>query len=250
MSFNYNEWNFSVRMLVVPHMQRLALPLSLAVISFGCGEHFDGPLETRRETRTIPLDKAEMVRVNLRMGVGELTLDGGANQLMEGDFTYSTPSRAPEIDYRPGASRGELTISQRQGAMNHGESRWSVKLNDTVPLDIDAKLGVGEASMNLSKSNLRSLEVRMGVGEVSLDLRGTPKRSYDVRINGGVGEAKVMLPKTVGIVATARGGIGDINVRGLEKKGGYWYNPGHDNDAVTIRIDVHGGVGEISLVAE
>ena len=49
-------------------------------------------------------------------------------------------------------------------------------------------------------------------GEVDADLRGNPKRSYDVRINGGVGQATIHLPKSVGISATAVGGIGEINV--------------------------------------
>jgi hypothetical protein len=206
--------------------------------------------DPRHESRSIPLDKSEIVRVNLRMGVGELTLNGGAAALMEGEFDYNTPSGQPEIDYRPGASRSELTIGQRSGTQGHGKTSWSVKLNEGVPMDMEARMGVGEASLDLSRSNLRSLDVKMGVGELVLNLRGTPKRSFDVRINGGVGEARVLLPKTVGIVATASGGIGDISVRGLEKRGRYWHNPGHENDPVTIRVDVKGGVGEIRLDAE
>ena len=227
--------------------------LSVGLCAFpGCGipNAELGPLE--HETRTIPLDKSDLVRVNVRMGVGELKFDSGSAQLMEGDFAYNTPSWKPQIDYRSSGSRGELSISQRSGldTVSHGESRWSVKLNEQVALDVDARLGVGEAEMNLGKTNLRSLEVRMGVGELRLDLRGAPKRSFDVRIHGGVGEAKVRLPKSVGILATAKGGIGDIHMEGLQRKGAYWVNPGHENDAVTIRVDVSGGVGEISLLAE
>jgi len=54
----------------------------------------------------------------------------------------------------------------------------------------------------------------------------------------------------VGITATASGGIGDINVRGLENRNGRWINKSHELDPVTIRVDVKGGVGEIRLVAE
>ena len=82
------------------------------------------------------------------------------------------------------------------------------------------------------------------------DLRGNPKRSYDVRINGGVGQATIHLPKSVGISATAVGGIGEVNVSGLEKRNGRWINPGHESDPVTIRLDVKGGIGQIDVVAE
>ena len=228
-----------------------ALP-GVFLLCSGCSISHDVSVGTpEHETKSIALDKAEIVAVNLRMGVGELKIDSGTSQLMEGSFTYSTPSWKPEVDYRGGSSRGELTISQRSGNTDpKGDVKWDVKLNEQVALDIDARLGVGEAEMNLGRVHLRSLEVRMGVGEVRVDLRGTPKRSYDVRIRGGVGEAHVRLPKTVGILATAKGGIGDIRMEGLEKKGPYWVNPGHENDPVTIRVDVTGGVGEVTLVAE
>jgi hypothetical protein len=117
-------------------------------------------------------------------------------------------------------------------------------------MDLVVKMGAGEAHLNLGNLNLRSVVFDLGAGEVDADLRGRPKRSYDVQINGGVGQATIHLPKSVGISATAIGGIGEINVSGLEKRNDRWINPGHENDAVTIRLDVKGGVGQIDLVAE
>ena len=104
--------------------------------------------------------------------------------------------------------------------------------------------------MNLGSLDLRSVTINMGVGEVRLDLRGKPSRDYNVEVNGGVGQASILLPRDVGIVATASGGIGNISVRGLEKRGAQWINPAHENAAVTIHLDVKGGVGEINLIAE
>ena len=66
----------------------------------------------------------------------------------------------------------------------------------------------------------------------------------------GVGEARIMLPKSVGISASAKGGIGEIRVDGLEKKADRWVNPGHESDAVQITVDAKGGVGEIYIVAQ
>ena len=230
-----------------PNRPTMTLVGCLALAT-GCGVLFERVGELQHQNVHIALDKSEVVRTRLKMGTGELNLDTGTAQLMEGDFAYNTTSAKPEVDYRG----GELSITQNNAGRNitNGGIRWNVKLNEQVALDLQIDLGVGEAHMNLAKANLRNLEVRMGVGEVQLDLRSTPKRSYDVRIHGGVGEATVQLPKNVGVVATAKGGIGDIHVTGLEKKGQYWVNPGHENDAVTIRVDVTGGVGEITLQAE
>jgi hypothetical protein len=229
------------------------LPSVAAVLAMtGCNlpQEALGPLV--HDTQTIALDKSEILRVNLSMGVGELTLDTGSAQLMDADFSYNVPSWKPQVDYRPGASRSELSITQPHGGhgFSNADNKWNVKLSEKVGLDLQAKLGVGEVHMNLAKANLRSIELSMGVGEVHLDLKGTPKRSYDVRIKGGVGEAHVAVPRNVGILATAKGGIGDINVHGLEQKGQYWINPGHENDAVVIRLDISGGVGEITVDAE
>jgi hypothetical protein len=98
--------------------------------------------------------------------------------------------------------------------------------------------------------NLRSVAFDLGAGEVNVDLRGNPRRSYDVKIQGGVGQATVHLPKSVGISATAVGGIGEVNVSGLEKRNDRWINPGHENAPVTIRLDVKGGIGQIDVIAE
>ena len=133
---------------------------------------------------------------------------------------------------------------------NGGDYKWDLRLNNAVPTDLIAHLGVGEVHMNAGSLNLRGVEVHMGVGELNLDLRGAPKRSYDVEIHGGVGEATVYLPKSVGITARATGGIGDVNVRGLEKHGGVWINPSHEHDSVMIHVDAKGGIGEIHIVAE
>jgi hypothetical protein len=71
-----------------------------------------------------------------------------------------------------------------------------------------------------------------------------------VEIHGGIGQAIVDLPSSVGIVANASGGIGDIQVTGLEKHGGRWTNAAYEHSPVTIHLDVHGGIGNITLRAE
>jgi predicted membrane protein len=119
-----------------------------------------------------------------------------------------------------------------------------------MPVDIVSRLGVGETRMDLGTIRLRSLRVDVGVGSLRLDLRGTLRSDCDVQIHGGVGEATVLLPKTAGISATAKGGIGDISVEGLEKRDGRWINAARDPKAPSIHIEIEGGVGNIRLVAE
>ena len=227
----------------------LSATVALSSVLAGCADHITHG-EPRHETRVIDLDKTEMLRVELNFGAGELRLEGGSPKLLEADFTYQNPNAKPLVDYRASSFRGDLRIAQARGGWNGGDYKWDLRLNNAVPTDLIAHLGVGEVHMNAGSLNLRGVEVHMGVGELNLDLRGAPKRSYDVEIHGGVGEATVYLPKSVGITARATGGIGDVNVRGLEKHGGVWINPSHEHDSVMIHVDAKGGIGEIHIVAE
>jgi hypothetical protein len=218
------------------------------IVLAGCGENVRlGPIE--HETKALELDKSEMTRVELKIGAGELRVAGGAAKLMEGNFDYNDPGSKPQVEYHSTGVRSDIDIHP-SGTVHHGESKWDVRFNDSVGMDLVVKMGAGEAHLNLGSMNLRSVAFDLGAGQLDADFRGHPKRSYDVRINGGVGQATIHLPKSVGISATAVGGIGEVNVAGLEKRNDRWINPGHENDPVSIRLDVKGGVGHVDLVAE
>ena len=213
-------------------------------------EHDAGPAQML--SRSIEIDKAEMSRVEIKIGVGELRVQGGAAKLMEGEFEYAPPSWKPIVSYSATGFRGDLKIEQpsSSGAGVHVKYKWDVRLNDKLPLDLVSHLGVGEARLMLGSLNLRTLELNVGVGELHVDLRGKPEHDYDVQINGGVGQATVDLPRDAAIDAQASGGIGDISVRGLEKRDGRYINPRRENGAVTIHMRVKGGIGQITLNAE
>jgi hypothetical protein len=210
---------------------------------------YTGPL--LHVIKAIELDKAEMVRVEMRMGAGELNMEGGSPRLLDADFTFGSPEQEPVVRYEDGTFRRRLTIAEasvhRFGSS--GRYEWKLRLNNEVPLDVVTHLGAGNADMNLGSLNLRGIEVHMGVGNLDMDLRGNPKRDYDVEIHGGVGNATVRLPSGVGIVANARGGIGNIDAEGLEKHNGRWVNAQHEDAKVTIHLDIHGGIGNITLRA-
>ena len=230
-----------------------AAPGLLAVLLLaGCAFDMERGGPAIHTSQSIDLNKAEMARIEVKMGAGELQVDGGSSQLMDADFTYNIASWKPTVKENSSSFRREVSIEQPRGSHGGGHVvyEWNLRLNDSVPLDVVAHLGAGTAHMNLGSVNLRSLEVNMGVGEMRLDLRGKPQRDYTVTLHGGVGQATVFVPASVGIIANAHGGIGDISVRGLEKRNGSWINPAHEQAPVTIHLDVNGGIGQIQIVAE
>lgn len=224
------------------------LALSLVFLA-GC-EIDNRYSQTHVETRSVELDKTEEVRVDLKMGAGELSVRGGSPKLMEGEFKYTRSVMRPNVRYDATGFRGDLVVEQVGHGHSSGHNRWDVRLNDEKPMDLKVEFGAGEGRLELGTLRLRNIEVHMGVGELRLDLRGTPKNDYSVDIRGGVGEATVYLPKNVGIIADATGGIGGISAHGLEKVDGRYTNSDYGHAKTTIRLDIRGGIGAINLIAD
>ena len=65
-----------------------------------------------------------------------------------------------------------------------------------------------------------------------------------------MGEATVLVPNDVGVVAEATGGPAKVQVRGLQREGGKWTNEQYGKSPITIRLDVKGGIGQINIRAE
>lgn len=237
------------------------LALSTAVlVSAGCTVDLsDKPMyhtgPTVKESKVVERAKAaksEMVVAEFNIGAGELNLRGGAKELFEGEFTYNVPDWKPEVTYDGSGFRGRLSVRQAGGKHNFGDIKniWDVRLANGLPLDLRVRCGAGENRLDLRELTLRSVEVHMGAGSVDVDLRGKPEKDYEVQIEGGVGEATVHLPDNVGVIAEAHGGIGSINVRGLQKEGGRWVSEANRGAKATIRLSVKGGIGEVNILAE
>lgn len=206
-----------------------------------------------RETRSVPLDKSERVRAEVKMAAGELNIEGGAKNLVDAEFEYNVPAWKPEVQYRSSGSVGDLSITQPGSKTSTGgdqKNRWNLELNDEVPLDLRVECGAGEAKLKLGSTHLSSISVTMGAGTLALDLRGKPAKDYSVHVVGGVGEATIRVPGDVGVTAKVAGGLGDISVRGLHKQGDSYVNDAYERASTRIRIDVQGGIGSVKLIAE
>ena len=231
-------------------VMRTALVAAATIVLGGCSINIDsdsGPVQ--HFDKSIDLDKSEMTRVEIKMGAGELKVQGGSSKLMDAGFDYTNDASKPTVHYNSSSFRGELLIEQPSSFHGGKNSKyiWDLHLNNKLPIDFVTHLGAGQANLNLGALNLRSVEIHMGVGQVDLDLRGVPTHDYNVQIHGGIGQAIVHLPSKIGIDATVNGGIGDIEVHGLEKNNGHWTNAGHANSPVTIHLDLKGGIGNFTL---
>ena len=235
-------------------MKRLAVLLVVASVFLGsCGAQGQGQDvgEMRNESRSIQPEDAKSVRTHLVMGAGELKVGGAADALMEGDFSYNVADWKPRIDYEVSGERGDLTVEQGSGddgRLDGGaRNEWDLRFNDDVPTDLVVKMGAGESDLDLDSLALTGLDLQMGAGETKVDLTGDYAWDFDARIEGGVGEATVLVPSEVGVRVRAEGGLGKINAEGFRREGEAYVNGAYGDSDVTLEVDVRGGVGSINL---
>jgi hypothetical protein len=240
-------------------MKRLALLLALlvtaAVLAVACGTQGGGTQQEvgklQRESKSVDPQNAQFARAKLQMGAGELNLTGGADQLMDGDFSYNVADWKPKVSYDVSGDKGDLVVRQggSEGSNLTGEARneWDISLNDELPTDLVVQMGAGESDLDLDSLTLEGLKLQMGAGKTTVDLTGDYAQAFDASIQGGVGEATVLLPSEVGVKAKAEGGLGKINAEGLKRVGDSYVNDAYGESNVNLSVDVKGGVGDINL---
>lgn len=209
--------------------------------------------ELQEETTSIPLDGAESVTVELRMGAGMMTVQGGAESLMEGEFVYNYPDWEPMVDYAISGEQGNLSVEQpevRNLRIDDYRYEWDLRFHPDVLYDFDISLGAGRSTLDFSQLAVTGLNLQTGVGDVELDLSG--ERQYDLTgiIRGGVGRLTVFLPEESGVLVNIQGGIGSIDTGILTQTGDGYVNEAYGDAETNIRLDIEGGVGEIELRIE
>src|SRR5215218_6187204 len=234
----------------------IVMMAATAVLAGACGMQPGGGAQQevgkiQEESKTVDLKKAQTARAQLKMGAGELNVTGGADQLMDGDFSYNVSEWKPKVSYDVSGQKGELLV--KQGGANSGSlgakarNEWDINFNEEVPTDLVVKMGAGESDLDLDSLTLKGVDLKMGAGKSTVDLTGDYAKSFDATIEGGVGEVTVMLPSEVGVKAKAEGGLGKINAEGIKKVGDSYVNDAYGDSDVTLDVNVRGGVGQINL---
>ncbi|NPV60223.1 MAG: DUF4190 domain-containing protein [Actinobacteria bacterium] len=173
----------------------LAVMLLLAGLVVPLSIHFLG--KTRTVTRTVAPQGAERAVVELRVRSGKATVEGGAEGLFEGTFTFNVKDWEPRLDYAVRGGEGRLSAAQGGDwwapAFWFVRNDWLVRLSDEVPVDLSAELSSASAVFRLGSLSLRSLEVESGSGGVEVDLSGKMSQLGRIDLSQGSGELSLSL---------------------------------------------------------
>ena len=87
-----------------------ALAVSLLVVVSGCGIFANGSDENGKVT--IEKDKAKELQLELNLGAGELNVEKGANEWVEGSIDYNQDKLKPKVSYKLKRDKGIGVIEQ------------------------------------------------------------------------------------------------------------------------------------------
>ncbi|HSB65316.1 MAG TPA: toast rack family protein [Anaerolineales bacterium] len=205
----------------------------------------------RTESKSIELGDARSVRVEINLGAGDLQLTGGAEKLMEADFTYNVAKIKPEVKY----TDGTLTVRQPETngmpsllGITDFRNEWNLRFNNSVPMDLSVDMGGGTSNLQLTGLSLTGLDVSLGAGIYTVDLSGAWANNLDVTIDAGAASLTLRLPKSVGVRVKIESGPHTIEASGLTKDGEFYSNAAYGVSEVTLQIDLQAGIGTINLL--
>ncbi len=218
--------------------------------AFTHSPHFSSSV--KHESQHIDLQGANSIDASIQSPAGLLTINGGSSRALEADFNFAESYGAPVVDYHVASGVGQMNVTQDHDSPHFGISHndWNLRFNNSIPLELKVEMGAGEGRLYLREVPVTQLTLNMGAGRVMVDLSGDRKKDLDADIEGGVGEATIRLPRNVGVIAHAEGGIGGISAPDFRKEDSEYTNDAYGKTPATIHLKVEGGVGSIKLQME
>lgn len=208
-----------------------------------------GALQT--ESQAVELGSDASVRVEINFGAGDLRVQGGAEKLLEADFTYNVARLQPQVKYTAGA----LTVRQPEvpgmpnlGRISDFRNEWDLRLHDGTPMALSLNLGGANSDLRLAGLTLTRLDVKMGAGTSTLDLSGAWTHDLAVTVDSGAANITVRLPPPeVGVRVEVDAGPTVVDAPGLTKNGNVYTNAAYGVSNVTLNIKMDAGIGWINL---
>jgi hypothetical protein len=198
-----------------------------------------------------PLDGVE--QADFRIGFAAGTLEIGrledSNALIQGDLQLAT-NRQPVWDFSQSGGNAQLVLEYATGNVQNWTGRgdqWNLALSPRAAYALNANIGAGDSTIDLTGLDIRSLWIETGAGRSTVILPETGR--FDARITGGVGQLVVEIPPGMAARIQVDRGLGALDVsRRFGRQGGDVYESGNwetSDNRVTIEIEV--GIGQVSI---
>ena len=161
------------------------------------GTDFSAPLGSLKGGRLVFASGAERL---------ELTSSAAITDLYRAHFGYFAP--------RVWVKEGTITIRDRRfpSAGRPVNSAWrpaKIRLNGSIPWEIEFRRGVSHLTADLAQLQLRSLDILGGAYQIQL-LLSEPSGSAFIYISGGIHQGLIRVPPTTGVRVQISGGSSNL----------------------------------------
>ncbi len=216
--------------------------------------YFVRPAPLPAETASLPLEGATQAHIEIAHGAGVLTVGGGAraDEVVAGTFGGGLNRRVRQsgstLDVKLSipANRGWITPWN----WTPGGLDWDVRLNETLPLELEFETGASRSQIDLSDLLVRELKLETGASDTDVTL---PAHAGLTRVKIESGAARVIVRVPGGVAATIRTESGlasmDIDRTRFVQTGDHRYeSPDYATAANKADIRIETGVGSVSVM--
>ena len=168
----------------------------LALTTLACGISVPEPPTPQPEvTDDIKVDYPDEEEINLKLsfGAGKLTLNPGADVLVDGTATYNFDELKPEVitdggDVEVRVGDGNINIFPN---LNTLKNEWDLELGDQ-PMNLSIDSGAYEGQLELGGLSLPRLEIKDGASNVELSFSElNPVEMSTFTYNTGASDVKI-----------------------------------------------------------
>ncbi|HPF30707.1 MAG TPA: DUF5668 domain-containing protein [Candidatus Saccharibacteria bacterium] len=145
----------------------------------------------------------------------------------------------------------DLTMSSKKSSnwfLNDYNNKWTVGLNNKIPLKLSVDAGASDISIDASGISLESADIKVGVSKLLLKI-GEKVSKVDIKINSGVSSILVSVPKESGIKLNLEDGMASKNIADMIEIDDNIYESS-DYDVSKNKIDISAKIGISSITVE
>ena len=206
----------------------------------------------RSETISIPLEGAVEADIRFRHGAGSLTIGAlsDGSELLSGTCVGGV-----DMKVHRHADRVKARLSTSPdvwfgfpGTMGGHGLAWDIKLNRSVPMEIDIESGASEATIDLTDLKVSELQVQTGASSTDITLPAAAGFTRVV-VKSGAAAVNLHIPQDVAARIYIQSGLAGVSVdtNRFPQASGVYETPGYATAANRAEIRVETGVGSIDI---
>ncbi len=186
--------------------------------------------------------------LSLNFATGNLTMGASEDTLID----YVVPKDLVNIKSNINGSSANLSFSEDENMGLHRVTRGNIDydlyLSNQLLWFLDISMGAGDCRLNFSKVPVREININGGAGDFDLTLSDLQDKS-SINLNMAAGDAKIEVPKSMGLKVEVSGIINDNNFEdeGLIRKGDYYESEGYAQAEKTMFISINSMTSDIQI---